>query len=118
MDRETYFGPQYLFFGYPQLYVRQLKGAVLWPTQVERLYRLYLAPFTGLTSVYLVWAFPFMEEFSPGAWLLLLARLVLLILAVAAAGYGRKRAQPGAAAYVWAVGLYALLAIVLAVPDL
>ena len=37
MDRETYFGEQYLFFGYPQLYVDQVKAGLFWPSQLKRM---------------------------------------------------------------------------------
>jgi len=118
MDRLTYYGEQYLFFGYPQLYVSQVKNGFLWPSQVERLKRLYRAPLATLGSVYLVWAYPFMEEYSLRAWILVLARFLLLCSTAAAAGLWRKRRSVWLPGAVWAVGIYALTAIGLALPDL
>ncbi|HLA80260.1 MAG TPA: hypothetical protein VJP78_01335, partial [Thermoleophilia bacterium] len=83
MDRETYFGEQYLFFGYPQLYVSQVKSGLLWPSQLERLGRMYLSPVTGVGSGYVVWVYPFIEEYSLGTWLLWIGRFVLLVAAIA-----------------------------------
>jgi hypothetical protein len=77
MDRETYFGEQYLFVGYPQIYLSQVKTGALWPDQKRDPASLYLAPVTSLASIYFVWAFPFLEEFSLGGWLLLVARFLL-----------------------------------------
>ncbi|MBN1630976.1 MAG: hypothetical protein JW990_14530 [Thermoleophilia bacterium] len=118
MNRDTFFGEQYLFFGYPQLYVSQVRAGVWWPRQVERLRSLYLAPLSAAASVYLVGAMPFMEEYSPGSYGLVVARFVLLLGAiVAAVWYVRKKRRwtPGV---IWAVGAYLLATIGLAVPSL
>lgn len=118
MDGDTYFGDQYLFFGYPQLYVSQVKSGLFWPSQMQRLESLYLSPFTALGSLYLVWVYPFMEEYSLVSWLLLMARLLLLCVAVAIAVYRRKRDSRWVPGVIWVVGAYALLAIALALPSL
>ena len=118
MDRDTYFGEQYLFFGYPQLYVSQVKSGLLWPSQVERLKSLYFSPVAAPASIYLVGAFPFMEEYSGGTWALIIARLVLVLAAVAAAVAYRKRRRRWTPGLIWVVGAYVLIAIGLAVPSL
>ena len=123
MGRDTYFGEQYLFFGYPQLYLGQVKTGVFWPSQHERLVALYPAPFTAVASVYLVWAYPFMEEYSLASWLLIAARFLLICTAVAAALILRKRGvlrreDDRRRGLVWVVGLYVLLAVVLAAVGL
>ena len=118
MDKDTYYGEQYLFFGYPQLYVSQVKSGSLWPSQVERLESLYPAPFIALGSVYLVWAYPFMEEYSLVSWLLIMARFLLLCVAAAVAVCWRKRDSRWTPGLMWVVGVYALLVIALAVPSL
>lgn len=114
MDRETYFGEQYLFFGYPQLYISQIKSGVFWPTQVEDLGVLYLSPATSLLSPYLLGAFPFMEEFEFRVWLLILARFLLVAACVVLVVVWRKRP----ARLVLVAGLYALAAVGLSAASL
>jgi len=118
MDKDTYNGEQYLLFGHSQLYVSQVKSGLFWPSQVQRLKSLYLSPFTALASVYLVWAYPFMEEYTLASWLLVIARLLLLCLAVAVAAYRRARDSRWTPGLIWVIGAYALLAIALAIPSL
>ena len=118
MDRETYFGEQYLFFGYPQLYVDQVKAGLFWPSQMDRLQSLYAAPLTTVVSVYLVGALPFMEEYSPEAYCLVVARFILFLGAIAAAVWcvwKKRRWTPGV---IWVAGLYLLGSVGLAVPSL
>lgn len=118
MDRETYFGEHYLFFGRPQLYVSQVRSGALWPSQIERLGTLYAAPLTAVAGFYLVGAFPFMEEYSGVAWALVIARLLVLCAAVALAVLyrrSRRRWMPG---LIWVVGGYLVVAVFLAVPSL
>ncbi len=50
MTREVYYGEQYLFFGPPQIYVRQLKSGVLWPDQATELRILYVSPVTTVLA--------------------------------------------------------------------
>jgi hypothetical protein len=114
MDEDTYYGEQYLFFDQPQLYVSQVRSGLFWPSQVERLKTLYLSPFTGFGSLYLVWVYPFMEEYSLVSWLFLMARFLLVCAAVAAAGIWRKRDARWTPGIVWVTGAYALSAVVLA----
>ena len=118
MDRETYYGEQYLFFGYPQLYVSQVRSGLFWPSQLRRLKDLYLAPVYAPASLYLIVAFPFMEEFSAGTWGLIAGRLALVTLAVAAAVVHRVRRRRWRPGIVWVVGCYALAAVGLTAPGL
>ena len=118
MDKDTYFGEQYLFFGYPQLYVSQVKSGVLWPSQVDRLKTLYFSPVATVATFYLVVAYPFMEEFSLGEWVLVIARLVVVCGAIAAAVVYRKRTRRWMPGLAWVVGVYLLLAVGLAIPIL
>jgi hypothetical protein len=118
MDRETYFGEQYLFFGYPQLYVSQARSGLLWPSQEERLGRMYLSPVTGVGSLYVVWVYPFIEEYSLGTWLLWIGRLVLLVAAIAGIVFWRRKTPRRIPGLVALVGLYALLSVVITIPEL
>jgi hypothetical protein len=54
MDRATYYGEQYLFFGYPQIYVDQVRSGPFWPSQSSALAALYAAPVYSVVSLYLV----------------------------------------------------------------
>jgi len=118
MDRETYFGEQYLFFGYPQLYLTQVKSGLLWPSQVGRLGTLYWSPLATLTAVYWVWLYPFSEEYTLNSWLFLVARLLLFCVAVIIAATLRRRNGRWLPGLLWVLGLYALAAVALAVVDL
>lgn len=114
MDRETFFGEQYLFFGHPQIYVSQIKTGTLWPDQRTDLGRLYLSPVTSFASLYLVWALPFMEEFAYDTWSLVLARFCLACVFVLLAVVWRR--TPRRLPFV--VGLYLLGALGLAAAGL
>jgi hypothetical protein len=118
MNRSTFYGEQYLFFDYPQLYVSQVKTAYFWPSQIDRLERLYLSAFTAFASIYWVWVLPFTEEYSLTSWLLVIARFVLVCAAAAATLVWRKKRHAWTPGAVWATGIYALLAVFLAVPSL
>lgn len=82
MTPDVYYGEQYLFFGYPQLYIRQVKTGALWPDQVTGLRILYLSPFAAFLSPWYVFSYPFMEEFPPGYYLLMIAQSVLIVAMV------------------------------------
>ncbi len=114
MDRDTYFGEQYLFFGLPQIYVSQVKTGGFWPDQRTDLGTLYVSPATALLALYFVWALPFMEEFTSLAWALMVARFVLICAAVILVIVWRKR--PGR--LVMVAGLYVLVAVGLAAAGL
>ncbi|OFW62155.1 MAG: hypothetical protein A2133_03525 [Actinobacteria bacterium RBG_16_64_13] len=118
MDKDTFFGEQYVFFGYPQLYVSQVKTGPFWPSQTDRLKTLYWSPVLSLGMVYWVWAFPFVEEYSLGAWLLVIARFLLVCSAAAAAVVWRKRRHRWTPGIIWVVGVYVLVAVLLYVPSL
>lgn len=118
MTREVFYGEQYLFFGYPQVYVSQVRDAFLWPSQVSRVQALYVSPFVSLASIYFVWVFPFIEEYSLGAWLLMIARFLLTCVAVAAALVWRKKRGAWVPGIVGVIGAYAILSVVLAIPSL
>ena len=66
MDKDTYFGGQYLFFGYPQLYVSQVKSGVGGPARWTGSGTLDFSPSPRPQRSHLVVAYPFMEEFSLG----------------------------------------------------
>jgi hypothetical protein len=118
MDRDVFYGDQYLFFGYPQLYVSQVKAGLLWPSQIGRLGRLYLTPFVSLVSVCWVWMLPFAEEYSLSSWLLGIGRFVLVVVAVAAAIIWRRKRKAWTPGVVWVAGIYVLLTLAFAIPDL
>jgi hypothetical protein len=114
MDPETYFGEQYLFFGYPQLYLSQVKTGPWWPSQASDLRALYLSPVVPVTSLFLVWIFPFMEEFEIGVWLRMIARVAVVVGAVILAVRWRKRP----ARLVAVIGTYLVVAVLLTLPAL
>ena len=118
MTPDVFYGDQYLFFGYQQLYVSQVKSTLLWPSQIDRLKTLYLSPLVTVASVVWVWMLPFAEEYSLSSWLLVIARFVLLCAAVAAALVWRRKRHAWMPGLVWVVGVYALLAVILAIPSL
>jgi len=118
MTPDVFYGEQYLFFGWPQVYASQVKTTLLWPSQIHRLEELYLSPFVTVASVYWVWMLPFAEEYSVSSWLLVIARFVLLCAAIAAALVWRRKRQAWTPGIIWVAGVYVLLAIVLAVPSL
>jgi hypothetical protein len=118
MTPDVFYGDQYLFFGRPQVYVSQVKTTLFWPSQIHRLETLYLSPFVTVASVYWVWMLPYAEEYSLSSWLLVIARFVLLVVAVAAALLWRRRRHAWTPGLIWVVGIYVLLAVALAVPGL
>jgi len=50
MTEEIYHPEYHLFFGYPQIYVYQVKGRGLWPDQLIKMREFYLSPFTSLIA--------------------------------------------------------------------
>jgi len=78
MTPEVFYGEQYLFFGKPQVYIRQVKTGMLWPDQVTELKILYLSPVTTLAAPFQL---PFLirsEEMTGRVLAVLLARLTLV----------------------------------------
>ncbi|GEM_PF-1367598 len=114
MDPDAYFGEQYLFFGLPQIYVSQIKTGVFWPDQRRDLVTLYGSPVSAVPALYLAWAFPLMEEFTPMAWALTLARFVLVCALVVLVVVWRRRPER----LVAVVGVYVLVALGLAAAGL
>jgi hypothetical protein len=70
MDRDTHYGGQYLFIGYPQLYVSQIKRGIYWLSQVERLWASGLYWRRGLSWCAGSWLPPCCggEGVSPARW--------------------------------------------------
>jgi hypothetical protein len=114
MTPEVFYGEQYLFFGLPQVYVRQVKTGLLWPDQWSGLRVLYLSPVETLAAPIQI---PFLirsDSFTYGLLAVLVARCLLvastLFLVV------RKRLRGGR--LVAALMAYAVVAILLTVPFL
>ena len=79
MTPDVFYGEQYLFFDYPQLYIRQVKTGALWPDQITELRILYLSPVTAFLSLWYIFSYPFMEEFYPAYYLVMIAQSALII---------------------------------------
>jgi len=114
MTPEIYYGEQYLFFGYPQLYIRQVRTGALWPDQVTGLRILYLSPLTALLSLWYMFAYPFMEEFSPGYYALMIVQSVLIVAVIA---YCIRRRPSGTRLAVLLLS-YGLIAMTTTIPML
>jgi len=82
MTRDVFYGEQYLFFDYPQIYVRQIKESGLWPDQKTELRIMYSAPLINASSLISVWIFPFIEEFSPATFAVLIAQATTVAAAI------------------------------------
>jgi hypothetical protein len=50
MTPEVFYGEQYIFYGPPQVYLRQIRTGVLWPDQATELRVLYLSPLSTLAA--------------------------------------------------------------------
>ncbi len=78
MTPEVFYGEQYLFFGLPQVYVRQVRTGVLWPDQWTGMRVLCLSPLSTLAAPLQL---PFMVRSDSFTWCLLavlLGRCALL----------------------------------------
>jgi len=82
MTQDVFYGEQYLFFDYPQIYVSQIKDKGLWPNQKTELRIMYTAPIRNISSVVSVWIFPFIEEFSPDTFTVLIAQATVVIATI------------------------------------
>ena len=82
MTQDVFYGEQYLFFNYPQIYVSQIKDEGLWPNQKTELRIMYTAPIRNISSVVSVWIFPFIEEFSPDTFTVLIAQATVVIATI------------------------------------
>jgi len=114
MTPEVFYGEQYLFYGLPQVYVRQVKSGLLWPDQWTELRVLYLAPPATLAApiqaVMLIRA----EEFTAMLFAVLIARSILVVAAGWVTVSGRLRGRRLACVLL----LYAILAVLLTIPVL
>jgi hypothetical protein len=114
MTPEVFYGEQYLFYGLPQVYVRQVKTGLLWPDQWTELRVLYLSPLETLAApmqaLFLVRA----EECTIRLFSVLLARCILLGGAGWAILVDRLRGRSAA----FALLVYAIVAMLLTIPIL
>jgi hypothetical protein len=114
MTPEVFYGEQYLFFGLPQVYVRQAKSGLLWPDQWSSLKVLYLSPLETLAAPLQI---PFLvrsDSFTWGLLTVLLARCVLIATISVLVVRRRLRGTALAAALL----AYSLAAILLTMPIL
>lgn len=117
MTPEVFYGAQYVFFGKPQVYVRQVKAGVLWPDQVTELRVLYLSPFATLAAPVQL---PFLvrsEEMTGAVLAVFLARLALVIV-LAVLIILRARKKEDVLLPVLAFAVLAILITVLILGDL
>ncbi len=111
MTREVYYGEQYLFFGPPQIYVRQLKSGILWPDQATELRILYLSPLTTILAPIELPLLLRSESLSARTAGTLLARCALLIATIIFVVRRRHEIEPvlpGLLAYAVAAMLLTL----------
>ena len=114
MTPEVFYGEQYLFFGLPQVYVRQVKTGLLWPDQWSGLRVLYLSPVETLAAPIQI---PFLvrsDSFTRGFLAVLVARCLLIAVTVILVVRKRLRGS----LLVAALMAYAIAAILLTVPIL
>jgi hypothetical protein len=114
MTPDVFYGEQYLFFGKPEVYVRQVKNGLLWPDQITELRVLYLSPLTTLATPV---AIPFLvrsDPLSASVWAVLLARLALVVVLVVLVVHGARKKQ----GLLLPLLGYATLAMALSVPIL
>jgi len=98
MTPEVFYGEQYLFFGLPQVYVRQVKTGALWPDQWTGMRVLYLSP---LSTVAAPLQLPFLVRSDGFTWrllavLLLRSTLLGLLIALTVKRRIRREALPAA----------------------
>ena len=114
MTPEVFYGEQYLFFGKPEVYVRQVKSGILWPDQVTELRILYLSPLTTLAAPVQLPFFVRSEEMTGLVLAVLLARLALVIvLAVVIIRRARRKEDVLAPVLVFAVVAVLLTVLIL-----
>jgi hypothetical protein len=114
MTPEVFYGEQYLFYGLPQVYVRQVKTGLLWPDQWTELRILYLSPLETLAAPVQALFIVRAEEFTIRTFMVLLTRCTLIAGAAWAIVAGRLRRRRLAAVLL----IYAILAILLTIPIL
>ena len=114
MTPEVYFGEQYIFYGPPQLYLRQIKTGALWPDQVTELRVLYLSPLSTLAAPIQL---PLLFRSDSLSARIVIALVLRCILVAAVLVWSVRRRRSRASVTV-ALSLYALVAIVLSLPVL
>jgi hypothetical protein len=114
MTPDVFYGEQYLFFGLPQVYVRQVKSGILWPDQWTELRILYLSPLTTLAAPLQILFLARSDVFSYTILGVLVARC-LLIASVATLVF-RRRVR-GIRLVTLLLG-YAIVAVLVTVPML
>lgn len=117
MTPDVFYGEQYLFFDYPQLYISQVKTGALWPDQITELRILYLSPFTAFLSLLYIFWYPFMEEFSRGHYFVMIAQSVFIVAMIV---FFLKRRPTGKrlALVLLTYGIIAMLTTIPVLPDL
>ncbi len=116
MTPDIFYGEQYLFFGLPQVYTRQVKTGLLWPDQWTELRVLYLSPVETLAAPIQI---PFLihsDSFTYTIMAVLVARTILVGLAVYA--LIRSRRSPRRGTTLTLLELYALFAMLITIPIL
>jgi hypothetical protein len=82
MTKDVFFGEQYLFFGYHQLYISQIKNGIFWPDQITELRTLYISPLTAFSSLLFLFWYPFMEEFSPDNYFVMVVQSFIIVATI------------------------------------
>jgi len=114
MTPEVFYGEQYLFFGLPQVYVRQVKTGLLWPDQRTELRVLYFSPLETLAAPLQL---PFLlrsDSFTYRTFAVLLARCALVAGTIVLAVRRRLKGPPLAIALL----SYSIVAVLLTTPIL
>jgi hypothetical protein len=114
MTHDVFYGDQYLFFDYPEIYVRQIKERGLWPDQITELRIMYAAPVMNLSAIATVWIFPFIEEFRPTTFTILIAQAAVVVAATVL--LVKRRKKKGHVALV--ILSYVVIMILLTIPLL
>ncbi|MBN1152111.1 MAG: hypothetical protein JXA58_02775 [Dehalococcoidia bacterium] len=114
MTPEVCFGEQYIFYGPPQLYLRQIKTEALWPDQVTELRVLYLSPLSTLVAPIQLPLLFRSDSLSARIVTVLGLRCVL----IAATLTFLIRRHSNRAGIILTLALYALIAVVLTMPIL
>lgn len=114
MTPEVFYGEQYLFYGLPQVYVRQVKSGFLWPDQWTELRLLYLSPLQTLAAPIQVLFLVRAEEFTIRSFSVLIARCMIL----GGAGWAIVADRLRGRRLAFVLLIYAILAVLLTIPIL
>jgi len=114
MTPQVYFGEQYIFYGPPQLYLRQMKTGALWPDQQTELRMLYLSPLSTLAAPIQLPLLFRSDSLSTRIVSVFLLRCLLL----AATAFWTVRHGDNRSHLLLGLAVYALLAVALSVPIL